>query len=68
MDFIGGEIRRNEQCPLDSAEQSEAEDGQSLDCRPKPALPEGISAGRLADLRRLSLRNWGPNRPPASPF
>ena len=31
-----------------SAEQSEAEGEQSIDCRTKPALPEGKSAGRRA--------------------
>ena len=30
-----------------SAERSEAKGEQSLDCHPKPALPEGNSAGRL---------------------
>ena len=35
-----------------SAERSEAEDGQSLDCRPKPALPRsGAARGDQSNAR-----------------
>jgi hypothetical protein len=50
--FIGGEIIRNKQCPHDSAERSEAEDEQSLDCRPKPALPR---SGAARGVKKMSV-------------
>ena len=44
--FIGGEIKRNELLSACSVERSETEGAQFFNCRPKPALPEGSSAGR----------------------
>ena len=45
--LIGGEIKRNELLSACSVERSETEGAQFFNCRPKPALPEGSSAGRL---------------------
>ena len=57
---VRAEISRNEQCPHDSAERSEAEDEQSLDCRPKPTLKQSAERGVYRGLALIEAAEpWG---------